>query len=110
MTGAGRATTGAGRLREPLTRLLGTRTGNALAKMGLVTVDDLLRHYPRRYAEPGQLTDIGALQLGEHVSVLARVERTTMRNFASRTGARLETVVSDGRHQLGRNDILFSSE
>nr|WP_242496559.1 ATP-dependent DNA helicase RecG [Xylanimonas protaetiae] len=68
--------------------------------MGLVTVDALLRHYPRRYAEPGQLTDVGALAVGEHVSVLARVARTTMRNFASRTGARLETVVSDGRHEL----------
>ncbi|ACZ31297.1 ATP-dependent DNA helicase RecG [Xylanimonas cellulosilytica DSM 15894] len=89
-----------GRLQEPLTRLLGTRTGNALAKMGLATVDDLLRHYPRRYAEPGQLTDMAKLAIGEHVSVLARVERTAVRSNASRNGARLEAVVSDGRHEL----------
>ncbi|GAB2458283.1 ATP-dependent DNA helicase RecG [Xylanimonas ulmi] len=89
-----------GRLHEPLTRLLGARTANALAKMGLVTVDDLLRHYPRRYADPGQLTDMGKLQLGEHVSVHARVLQATVRPFANRGGARLEAVVTDGRHQL----------
>ncbi|WP_425956558.1 ATP-dependent DNA helicase RecG [Xylanimonas sp. McL0601] len=89
-----------GRLHEPLNRLLGTRTANALVKLGIVTVDDLLRHYPRRYADPGQLTDIGSLQLGEHVSVLARVEKATMRPYANRGGARLEAVVTDGRHPL----------
>jgi ATP-dependent DNA helicase RecG len=89
-----------GRLHEPLSRLLGQRTASALAKMGLVTVDDLLRHYPRRYADPGQLTDIGSLQLGEHVSVLARVEQATVRTMAARRGALLQVVVTDGRHRL----------
>ncbi|MCL1871232.1 MAG: ATP-dependent DNA helicase RecG [Promicromonosporaceae bacterium] len=88
------------RLAEPLARLLGTRTANALAKLGLVTVDDLLRHYPRRYADPGQPTDIGSLQLGEHVSVLAHVVHARVASFASRGGARLEAVVTDGQHQL----------
>jgi ATP-dependent DNA helicase RecG len=97
---SGVAGAAAGRLREPLTRLLGTRTGNALRKMGLDTVDDLLRHYPRRYADPGQATDMGALAVGEHVSVLASVERTTIRSNASRSGSRLEAVVTDGRHRL----------
>ncbi len=90
----------AGRLQEPLTRLLGTRTGNALHKMGLDTVGDLLRHYPRRYADPGQAADLGTLVVGEHVSVLAQVERATIRSNASRSGARLEAVVTDGRHRL----------
>jgi ATP-dependent DNA helicase RecG len=89
-----------GRLEEKLTRLLGTRSGAALEKMGLVTADDLLRHYPRRYAEPGQLTDMAQLALGEHVSVLARVAEATVRPMRNRGGALLQVVVTDGRHRL----------
>ncbi|WP_159798611.1 ATP-dependent DNA helicase RecG [Puerhibacterium puerhi] len=89
-----------GRLDEKLTRLLGTRSGAALEKMGLVTADDLLRHYPRRYAEPGQLTDMAQLALGEHVSVLARVAEATVRPMRNRQGALLQVVVTDGRGRL----------
>ncbi len=89
-----------GRLEEKLTRLLGTRSGAALEKMGLVTADDLLRHYPRRYAEPGQLTDMAQLALGEHVSVLARVAEATVRPMRNRGGALLQVVVTDGRQRL----------
>ncbi|MFP3714679.1 ATP-dependent DNA helicase RecG [Puerhibacterium sp. TATVAM-FAB25] len=89
-----------GRLEEKLTRLLGTRSGAALEKMGLVTADDLLRHYPRRYAEPGQLTDMAQLALGEHVSVLARVAEATVRPMRNRGGVLLQVVVTDGRQRL----------
>lgn len=47
------------RLAEPLTRAVGTRSAGPLAKLGLETVGDLLRHYPRRYGDPGRLTDLG---------------------------------------------------
>ena len=40
-----------------LDRVLGAKTGRALeSALGLSTVGDLLRHYPRRYAERGELT------------------------------------------------------
>lgn len=89
-----------GRLLEPLARVLGTRTANALAKLGLETTGDLLRHYPRRYAEPGTLTDMSELVLGEHVTVMARVERATVRRMHSRGGAMLQAVVTDGHARL----------
>ena len=44
---------------EPLTKTLGRQTANALATgLDVHTVCDLLRHYPRRYAERGELTDL----------------------------------------------------
>ncbi|WP_277211711.1 ATP-dependent DNA helicase RecG [Isoptericola croceus] len=89
-----------GRLTEPLATTLGKRAAGPLAKMGLETVDDLLRHYPRRYGEPGRLTDMDRLQLGEHVTVMARVASATVRQMRSRGGALLQATVTDGRHEL----------
>ncbi|WP_402469055.1 ATP-dependent DNA helicase RecG [Isoptericola aurantiacus] len=88
------------RLAEPLATSLGKRAAGPLEKMGLVTVDDLLRHYPRRYGDPGTLTDMDRLQLGEHVTVMARVASATVRQMRSRGGALLQATVTDGRHEL----------
>ncbi|MCK9793037.1 ATP-dependent DNA helicase RecG [Isoptericola sp. 4D.3] len=89
-----------GRESEPLTTVLGARSAAPLAKLGLTTVGDLLRHYPRRYGDPGTLTDMDRLALGEHVTVMARVAHATVRTMRSRAGAMLQAVVTDGRHEL----------
>ena len=39
--------------------------GAGRRRSACTTVGDLLRHYPRRYAERGELTDLASLQLGE---------------------------------------------
>lgn len=88
------------RLAEPLTRAVGTRSAGPLAKLGLETVGDLLRHYPRRYGDPGRLTDLGGLTLGEHVTIVAQVRSATVRRMRNRAGAILEAVVTDGPQQL----------
>src|SRR5690606_12880631 len=67
-------------LTTPLARLVGDRTAKALAKLGIETAWDLLRHYPRRYGEPGRLTDFTDLPVGDHVTVNAMVVRTSMRS------------------------------
>ncbi|MFV0635045.1 ATP-dependent DNA helicase RecG [Demequina sp.] len=92
--------TPAPRLAEPLSKVLGARTATGLGKLGLDTVEDLLRHYPRRYGSPGEMTPIGALALGEHVTVMAQVRSVTVRTMRSRGGAMLEAVVTDGRDSL----------
>lgn len=92
------------RLSEPLARLLGTRTAGGLATLGLVTVGDLLRHYPRKYGRPGSLTDLSELTLGNHVAVLAEVRTATIRPMHSRGGFVLEATVTDGRDLL---DLTF---
>ncbi|MEN5075824.1 ATP-dependent DNA helicase RecG [Isoptericola cucumis] len=89
-----------GRESELLTKVLGTRSATPLAKLGLETVGDLLRHYPRRYGDPGTLTDMDRLALGEHVTVMARVSRATVRSMRARSGAMLQAVVTDGHHEL----------
>jgi ATP-dependent DNA helicase RecG len=89
-----------GREGEKLTRVLGARSAGPLAKLGMETVGDLLRHYPRRYAEPGTLTDMDRLMLGEHVTVMAEVKQATVRPMRNRSGALLQAVVTDGRNQL----------
>lgn len=85
---------------EKLVKVVGTRSANALAKLGLETVGDLLSHYPRRYADPGQLTDIARLEVGEHVTVMARVEHATVRTMRARQGALLEATITDGQRRL----------
>ncbi len=90
----------ADRLREQLTTVLGARSAGPLAKLGLATVGDLLQHYPRRYGDPGTLTDLGSLAEGEHVTVIAQVDRATIRQMRNRSGAILQVVVTDGAHEL----------
>ncbi len=93
------------RLTDALAKVLGARTATALENgLGLRTVEDLLRHYPRRYAERGQLTDLGSLVVDEHVTVLARVLKVDNKSYVDRRSGRradrLEVVVTDGTGQL----------
>ena len=90
-------------LDRPLTAVVSKAAAKALGGLGLLTVGDLVRHYPRRYAEPGSLTDLAGLREGEHVTVVAQVVQATLRH--TRQGrALLEAVVTDGR---GRLDLGF---
>ena len=89
-----------GRLDEPLAKVLGARAAGSLEKLGLVTVGDLLRHYPRRYGAPGEFTRLAELTPGEHVTVMAEVRTATVRQMRSRGGAMLEAVVTDGTDTL----------
>lgn len=88
-------------LAEPLVKVVGDRTAKALHKaFGMENVEDLLRHYPRRYAERGQLTDLATLRVGEEVTVLARVEAVASRPLRQRKGSVLDVIVSDGSATL----------
>ena len=84
-----------------LDRVLGAKTAKALdSALGLSTVGDLLRHYPRRYAERGELTAIAGLEIDEHATVLAKVERVTKRSMKSRRGTIVEARITDGHRSL----------
>ena len=53
---------------------VGDKTATALEKaFGMATVDDLLRHYPRRYVGVGELSDLSTLRPGQYATILARV-------------------------------------
>jgi ATP-dependent DNA helicase RecG len=86
---------------EPLAKPLGRQTAKALATgLDIHTVGDLMRHYPRRYAERGELTDLHSLRLDEQVTVLAKVESVETRRMKTRRGGITEVVVTDGRSRL----------
>ncbi|MCL2788319.1 MAG: ATP-dependent DNA helicase RecG [Micrococcales bacterium] len=90
---------------RPLKRAVSGGGGKGFATLGLKTVDDLLRHYPRRYDEPGALTPLAVLKPGEHVTVLARVAEARLHRFQSGQGLRIAAVIAD--HEGGRIDLAF---
>jgi ATP-dependent DNA helicase RecG len=86
---------------EALDRVLGAKSAAKLSReLDLHTVGDLLRHYPRRYAERGQLTPISELVFGEHVTVLAKVASAQSRQMQKRKGSIQTVLITDGRDQL----------
>ncbi|MEU7282753.1 ATP-dependent DNA helicase RecG [Streptomyces sp. NPDC045431] len=94
-------------LDEPLKKQLGAATAKVMAEhLDLHTVGDLLHHYPRRYAERGELTTLADLPLDEHVTVVARVADARLLTFngAKGRGQRLEVTITDGS---GRLQLVF---
>ncbi len=88
--------------------LVGGRSAGAFERgLGLVTVGDLLRHYPRRYAERGELTAIAGLVDKDHVTVVAEIAKVTTRRMRSKKGSILEVLVTDGTDSL---DITFFNQ
>ncbi|HKB29314.1 MAG TPA: ATP-dependent DNA helicase RecG [Streptosporangiaceae bacterium] len=88
-------------LDEPLPAVVGGTTAKKLtAGLDLHTVGDLLGHYPRRYAQRGELTDLAELREGEDVTVLARVASVTSRRLTGRRGRITEVTVTDGHGRL----------
>ncbi|GAA0326048.1 ATP-dependent DNA helicase RecG [Streptomyces polychromogenes] len=94
-------------LDEDLKKTLGPATAKVLAEqLGLHTALDLLHHYPRRYAERGELTSLADLadQLDEHVTVVAQVADARILTFNGGRGKRLEVTITDGS---GRLQLVF---
>ncbi|MER5207074.1 ATP-dependent DNA helicase RecG [Streptomyces sp. NPDC002825] len=94
-------------LDEPLKKSLGPATAKVMAEaLDLHTVGDLLHHYPRRYAERGELTTLSDLPLDEHVTVVAQVADARVHTFngPKGRGQRLEVTITDGS---GRVQLVF---
>jgi len=82
-------------LSDRLSKVVGDRTATALnSGFGIETVEDLLRHYPRRYVVRGELSDISELIEGEDVTVLAEIAAVKVRRATGRII--LEVSVTDG--------------
>ncbi|MBT0769777.1 ATP-dependent DNA helicase RecG [Kineosporia sp. J2-2] len=93
------------RLRESLTKVLGSRTAKVLEReLGLETVNDLLRHYPRRYMELGELTPIDSLPEDVPVSLVAEVRKVSVREMKTRRSKIMTVEVTDGHGSL---DLTF---
>jgi ATP-dependent DNA helicase RecG len=92
-------------MQTPLSRVLGPKTAKGMAdQLGLETVRDLLRHYPRRYARRGEQADLADVQVGDRVTVLAQVRSVSTRPMRQKRGTLTEVVVGDGS---GRMKLVF---
>ncbi|WP_311553267.1 ATP-dependent DNA helicase RecG [Propionimicrobium lymphophilum] len=95
------------RFAEPLSEVLGGKTAKPLASLGLETVGDLLRHFPRRYLSGTQVTDLSKVIPGEEVALVARAsnmqkyvdgQRSYFQDeIASQTGTRARSSARKGR-------------
>jgi ATP-dependent DNA helicase RecG len=82
-----------------LTNIVGDRTAQVLDNsFGISTVNDLLRHYPRRYVVRGELTDISTLVADDEVTILAEIEAVKLRRANGKNI--LEVIVTDGSANL----------
>lgn len=89
-------------LSQQLGQVVGGTTAKVMAdELGLRTVADLLHHYPRRYAERGELTRLADLPLDEHVTVVAEIAGARLLPFRRGTRQRLEVHLTDGSGRLG---------
>jgi ATP-dependent DNA helicase RecG len=87
-------------LGSPVSKAVGPKTGKELTdRLGLHTVEDLLRHYPRRYYDLGELTDLAALRPGELATVQVTVVTAAGRQVRDKLH-KLDVVVTDGRQRL----------
>ena len=87
-----------GPLDAKLSSAVGDRSANSLKKaFGMLTVGDLLTHYPRRYARRGELTALSELVVGENVTIVAEVIEVVERSMRQRKGSILEVRITDGK-------------
>src|SRR5664279_2865605 len=90
-------------LGSALKRVLGVRAAKRLEeKLSLVTVGELLRHYPRKYDRRGKLTDLAGVKIGEKVTVWATVKSVRERQLGPGRKVRIVTnvIITDGKTNL----------
>lgn len=92
-------------LADKLDHLLGRKTADALHEaFGMSTVEDLLRHYPHRYATQGAELGDSQPPEGQHITIIARVESAQEVPMKSRAGKRLAVRLRSDRHTI---DVTF---
>jgi ATP-dependent DNA helicase RecG len=90
-------------LSTPVGEVVGGKAAKVLDKaFAIRTVGELLRHYPRRMAERGELTNLGQLRVDEDVTVLAQVKKAVVVGYGK--SLRGIITVSDGTGEL---DLVF---
>ena len=77
-----------------------------LAGMGIHTVGDLIRHYPRRYIDRSAVERIGDLRIGQAATVIARVHKTAKR-MTRRRQTMVTVTITDG---TGFLDMTFFNQ
>ena len=80
--------------------VVGGRTAEVMEKLlDIHTAGDLLRHYPRRYFERGELTDLATLVVGQHATLQVRIVKISGRKIRPKLH-KTDLVVTDGTGRL----------
>ncbi|MFC9787966.1 ATP-dependent DNA helicase RecG [Rhodococcus sp. NPDC127528] len=88
-------------LTDRLDHLLGRKTADALAEaFDIHTVQDLLRHYPHRYATQGAELGEAKPEEGSHITLVATVTSAKVIAMKSRSGKFLKVVLSSDRQDI----------
>ncbi len=83
---------------DRLDGVVGGKTAKAIEKaLGLSTVGEFIRHYPRRMNKRGELTDLAGLAEGDEVTVQAEIESASSRRIPGRKLNILEVTIRSGR-------------
>lgn len=90
-----------GDLESPVTVLagVGPAVAGLLAKLGIITVHDLIRHLPARYDDYSRLRTIAQLTPGEQVTVVANLWEVRERKIAMNRQM-VQGILSDGTGTL----------
>ncbi|MBA4857808.1 ATP-dependent DNA helicase RecG [Nocardia farcinica] len=84
-------------LSDRLDHILGAKAADSLADaFDMHTVEDLLRHYPLRYASQGQPLTEEAPEDGSHITVIGRIAKTELRPMRNRRGSLLKVQLDTG--------------
>lgn len=91
-----------------ISRLLGKATATVVEKnLGITTAGQMLHQFPRRYLARGDLTDLNQLELGEDVTILAKVVAAHTRFMHTRKGTITDIVITDNSGRASQLAISF---
>jgi len=96
-------------LEVKLRNLVGGGTAKKLADVfGLETAGDLLRHYPRRYVEKGELTSLADLQPGDNATVNARVKSVSVRDLVTKREVPVDEIYKLGKKRRSLTKVIVT--
>lgn len=75
---------------------VGPRNAESLAKLGMITLGDMLYYFPRRYDDYSQLKPIKELFYGEQVTVIGTIDSVHSRPIRGGKASIIEVIISDG--------------
>ncbi|MFC9898215.1 ATP-dependent DNA helicase RecG [Nocardia sp. NPDC127579] len=84
-------------LGDRLDHVLGVKAAEKLGEaFDMTTVEDLLRHYPLRYATQGQPLTENEPEDGAHITVVGRIAKTELKPMRNRRGSLLKVQLDTG--------------
>ena len=91
-------------LGEPKDKRSRSRNQRIVEGLGIETVGDLLRHFPRRYVETGQLTALEDLEKGQLLTVVGEIAQSRINTYKDRRthrpAYRVDVTVRTEGHSL----------